>query len=201
MSFKSELQSVVNRHQNNLNSAINEIKAAENSGNYTPNGIRAKVETINTEFKAGAEINQAQGLEIISRAEEYFNSKNQNNTVSNLRDPGYQAGLANVLNLIEKNALSEKDFIDIVAAYKDDEFSIKSIRMALVESKKSVFVAYLPETREDKLKVFEDLRKNVRKFIYPVTVDNNIAALMSVSWLPTALGKLDDNLQLTEGEQ
>ena len=201
MSFKSELQSVVNRHQNNLNSAINEIKAAENSGNYTPNGIRAKAETINAEFKAGAEINQAQGLEIISRAEEYFNSKNQNNTVSNLRDPGYQAGLANVLNLIEKNALSEKDFIDIVAAYKDDEFSIKSIRMALVESKKSAFVAYLPETREDKLKVFEDLRKNVRKFIYPVTVDNNFAALMSVSWLQMALEKLDDNLQLTEGEQ
>lgn len=58
MSFKSELQSVVNRHQNNLNSAINEIKAAENSGNYTPNGIRTKVETINAEFKAGAEINR-----------------------------------------------------------------------------------------------------------------------------------------------
>lgn len=201
MSFKSELQSVVNRHQNNLNSAINEIKAAENSGNYTPNGIRAKVETINTEFKAGAEINQAQGLEIINRAEEYFNSRNQSNTVGNLRDPGYQAGLANVLNLIEKKALSEKDFIDIVAAYKDDELSIKSIRMALVESKKSAFVAYLPETREDKLKVFEDLRKNVRKFIYPVTVDNNLVALMSVSWLQMALEKLDDNLQLTEGEQ
>ena len=55
--------------------------------------------------------------------------------MNNLRDPGYQAGLANVLKMIEKGALSEDDFKDVIAAYKDDALSMKSIRMALGENR------------------------------------------------------------------
>ena len=76
---------------------------------------------------------------------------------------------------------------------------MKSIRMALGENRNSaVFAQYIPLSREDKLEVFEQLRKNVRKFIRPVSVDNNYAALMSIGWLQEALKNLDDNLQLIE---
>lgn len=199
MSFKSELQSVVTIYQNNLNSAIKQINEMAEGGNYTPQGLENRVREINAEFQATAEIYQERGLQIISQAEEYFKSKNQSNTVNNLRDPGYQAGLTNVLKMIEKGALSEDDFKDVIAAYKDDALSMKSIRMALGENRNSaVFAQYIPLSREDKLEVFEQLRKNVAKFIRPVSVDNNYAALMSIGWLQEALKNLDDNLQLIE---
>ena len=199
MSFKSELQSVVTIHQNDLNSVIKQIKEMAEGGNYTPQGLENQVKEINAEFQETAEKNQQRGLQIISQAEEYFKNRNQSNTVNNLRDPGYLAGLANVLMMIEKGALSEDDFKDVIAAYKDDALSMKSIRMALGENRNSaVFAQYIPLSREDKLEVFEQLRKNVAKFIRPVSVDNNYAALMSIGWLQEALKNLDDNLQLIE---
>lgn len=199
MSFKSELQSVVTIYQNNLNSAIKQINETAEGGNYTPQGLENRVKEINAEFQATAEIYQERGLQIISQAEEYFKSKNQSNTVNNLRDPGYQAGLTNVLKMIEKGILSEDDFKDVIAAYKDDALSMKSIRMALGENRNgAVFSQYIPLSREDKLEVFEKLRKNVRKFIRPVSADNNYGILMSVGWLQEALKNLDDNLQLVE---
>lgn len=199
MSFKSELQSVVTAYQNNLNSAIKQINETAEGGNYTPQGLENRVKEINVEFQATAEIYQERGLQIINQAEEYFKNRNQENTVNNLRDPGYQAGLANVLKLIEKGALSKDDFKDVIAAYKDDALSMKSIRMALDETQNgAVFAQYIPLSREDNLEVFEKLRKNVRKFIRPVSANNNYGVLMSVGWLQEALKNLDDNLQLVE---
>lgn len=200
MSFKSELQSVVTVYQNNLNSAIKQINETAEGGNYTPQGLENRVREINAEFQATAEIYQERGLQIISQAEEYLKSKNQENTVNNLRDPGYQAGLVNVLKMIEKGILSEDDFKNVIAAYKDDALSMKSIRMALPMGKENgaVLSQYIPPSLEDNLEVFEKLRKNVRKFIRPVSANNNYGVLMSVGWLQEALKNLDDNLRLVE---
>ena len=75
MSFKSELQSVVTIHQNDLNSVIKQIKEMAEGGNYTPQGLENQVKEINAEFQETAEKNQQRGLQIISQAEEYFKNR------------------------------------------------------------------------------------------------------------------------------
>lgn len=201
MSFKSELQTLVRNHQNSLSEAIEKIETSKNSGDYTPQGLYAQVELINLEFQTQVERNRERGLLIVSNAEESFRKNNQENVVSHLHDPGYQAGLANVLKLIEKGALTEGDFKNVVEAYKSDSLSLKSIRVALGESRNgTALLQYLPRMVEDQLDVFEKLRKNIIKSIREVQVENNYGAQMGLSWLLSALDKLDDNLILSEGE-
>ena len=202
MSTKTELQSTITGYQRELQQAIQSIAAARDSGSYTPNGLAVYIQSVNEAFARTADSRRDKALALIRQAEENFRKSCSSVVVNNLKDSGYQAGLANVLEMLKSGILSEDDFQNVVEAFKDDTLAMRAIKAALKENPESrVLIKYLPFTKEDQADLFEQLKKNTVKSIRGVSADNNAGALMGLSWILKLLEKVDDNLIMVQDDR
>ncbi|MBR3784834.1 MAG: hypothetical protein IKJ77_00285 [Firmicutes bacterium] len=96
-----------------------------------------------------------------------------------LTDAGYQAGLSNVLKMIELDAIrNEADIKGIIETYQDDFNAMATVKAALAKSTKQEVkkLTYLvPEdTRETTRNLLNQLQANVNSYMNKTNVQNSV---------------------------
>lgn len=100
-------------------------------------------------------------------------------TTGKLADAGYQAGLSNVLKMIELDAIqNEADIKNIIETYQGDFNAMATVKASLAKSTKPEVkkLAYLvPEdTRETTRKLLNQLQANVNSYMNETNVQNSV---------------------------
>lgn len=202
MSIKAELQSVVKTCKSNLARASQELNKAKDGGGYTPAGLQAKAEELRVEYSFQAEKSMSKALALVAEAEDNYKKGVQATTATNLHDSGYQAGLANVLQMMKNGILSEDDFQNVIKAYEGDSLALKAIKAELLQAPGGTsLLKYMHYTNEDQGDAFAQLRKNINKGMSGSPVENPQGKDFTLSWLIAAIEKLDDNLLLVKSGQ
>jgi len=197
MSIKTELAGVYNSYMRKLTEAINQVKNVTSNGEYTPDGQRVQLDAINKAFVNDVTFFRDRALSYINQADQRFKDSKKTNTASNLRNGEYQAGLSNVLKILEAGAIDDNDFINIIEVYKNDSIALSAIKTVVLKNEKLRNMSgYIPTTDLDQISIFETLRKNTRKYVTELSMHNKYSLEMNAKWLITAVDKLDDNLLL-----
>lgn len=197
MNYKSELLTIVRRRTAALQAGIEQINEAKASGRYTLAGLQAYVDDLNAANAVAVAADQARALQVIDQAAEDWKSTRKSTSAGNLQDAGYQAGLANVLQLIRSGAMDPENFPAVLEAYEGDTLSMAAVTDAVRNSHNVDLMELLPQ-KVNQGEVFAQLRKNARKYIAPVNLDNNAAAQMGLSLLMKILDRMNDNLIMEE---
>ena len=197
MSYKSELLTIVRRRTAGLQAGIEQISEAKTSGRYTLAGLQAYVDDLNAANAAAVAADQVRALQVIDQAAEDWKATRKSTSAGNLQDAGYQAGLANVLQLIRSGAMDPENFPAVLEAYEGDALSMAAVTDAVRNSHNVDLMELLPQ-RVDQGEVFAQLRKNASKYIAPVNLDNNTAAQFGLSWIVKVLDRMNDNLIMEE---
>lgn len=197
--MKKELQATIMAFRSSMEAAIEEIRNVKSSGHYTPVGLQQKVEEVNENFAKYAEAYKTKAVAMIEQAEEKFKSTCQKNTAGYLTDPGHQAGLSNVFQLLEFGDVSEADFKGIVKAFENDSLALKAIKGKVIALRMPMeFLSYLPVTNDVVLDGFALLKKNVIGSSHVLPAGNSIAAQSHLSMALKTLDRMDDQLILIE---
>ena len=197
MNYKSELLTIVRRRTAALQAGIEQINEAKASGRYTLAGLQAYVDDLNAANAVAVAADQARALQVIDQAAEDWKTTRKSTSAGNLQDAGYQAGLANVLQLIRSGAMDPENFPAVLEAYEGDTLSMAAVTDAVRNGHNVDLLELLPQ-KVNQGEVFVQLRKNASKYIAPVNLNNNAAAQMGLSLLMKILDRMNDNLIMEE---
>lgn len=100
----------------------------QNSDMMTAKAKDAKIQELNDKYQPVIDHIRDDSLSIIGAAKNSFAEAFQAGTVAKLTNQGYQAGLANVLKMLEMHSISAAYFPQIVNAYRDDRAALEAIR-------------------------------------------------------------------------
>lgn len=160
-------------------------------------GLQAYVDDLNAANAVAVAADQARALQVIDQAAEDWKSTRKSTSAGNLQDAGYQAGLANVLQLIRSGAMDPENFPAVLEAYEGDTLSMAAVTDAVRNSHNVDLMELLPQ-KVNQGEVFVQLRKGASKYIAPVNLDNNTVAQMGLSWFVKVLDHMNDNLIMEE---
>ena len=197
MNYKSELLTIVRRRAAGLQAGIEQISEAKTSGRYTLAGLQAYVDDLNAANAVAVAADQARALQVIDQAAEDWKTTRKSTSAGNLQDAGYQAGLANVLQLIRSGSMDPENFPAVLEAYEGDALSMAAVTDAVRNSHNVDLLELLPQ-KVNQGEVFVQLRKGASKYIAPVNLDNNTAAQLGLSWFVKVLDHMNDNLIMEE---
>jgi hypothetical protein len=167
------------------------------SGEYTLDGQHVQLEAINRSFINDVTFFKNQALGYIDQAEQRYKDIKKSNAVGNLRNGEYQAGLTNVLKILETGTMEDDDFSNIIEVYKNDSIALNAIKTAVLKNERMRNMAgYIPSSDLDQISTFEALRKNTRKYVTEISMYNKYSLDMNAKMLISMVEKLDDNLLL-----
>ena len=105
-----------------------EVDRIRNSDLMTEKAQDEKIGELNSKYEPVIEHLRDDSLSILEAARQSFTKDFKAGTIDRLTDQGYQAGLANVLKMLELKAVDAADFPQIVEAYKYDRAALQAIR-------------------------------------------------------------------------
>ncbi|MDF2537711.1 MAG: hypothetical protein K0S76_732 [Herbinix sp.] len=197
MSIKSNLVSIYNSYKRRLTDAISQVNYVMTSGEYTIDGQHVQLEAINRSFINDVTFFKNQALGYIDQAEQIYKDSKKYNTVSNLKNGEYQAGLANVLKILETGTMEDDDFSNIIEVYKNDSIALNAIKTVVLKNERMRNMSgYIPTNDLDQINAFEVLRKNTKKYTTEISMYNKSSLDINAKMLLAAVDNLDDNLLL-----
>ncbi len=145
------------------------IKINENA-DYTPEGRNKALAELLEKYKPLVVAHHDKATDIIDKGLEALAEKWKKNSTGKLTDAGYQAGLANVIKMLELGAIREKDDLqNIVDTYKEDFSAMAVIKKVLkksgLEELRNCAVMIPDDNRERNKKLLNQLKENVDRYI------------------------------------
>ena len=179
MSKKVKLLALFGEYKVKYNDFQTKLILLDESADFTPQGKEEAKRKLVEGFQPTITLYHDMIVEIINKGLEALENKWKKASVGKLTDGGYQAGLANVIKMLELGAIKQTDDIqNIIEAYKEDFNALAMIKKVLQSSsdgKISECCAMIPEDNRGKNKeLLEKLRGNVEMYI-------NVKALSTVS--------------------
>lgn len=176
MSKKSELINVLAGYKSQYESIQTQISNINRSADYTEEAKKERVDKIVAGFEPTVQQCHDRGISIIDSGLEALQSKWRANSTGKLSDAGYQMGLANVIKMLEADAIHDiEDIKNIIATYKGDYNALATIGNIIKSSSHSMgFIGLIPkDNREYNIKLLNQLKGNIDSSINPNTIKNN----------------------------
>lgn len=179
MNKKAELIKVFKEYKVTYETLQAQVQEINKSESYTQVGREAAVSKLLGEFAPVVEMYRNRAIDIIDTGVDALAEKWRKNSTGKLMDSGYQAGLANVMKMLEMGAVKEREDIkNIIDNYAGDFNALAVLREILLKSKNKALhecVSLVPlDNREKNKELLAQLKGNVHKYI-------NISAVQSVS--------------------
>lgn len=212
MSRKMNLINVFRECKAQWENAQNEIREIYTGNKYSEEYQEEATKEVLKKFQPVIQTYHDRAIEMIDSGMNALAERWRKNGIGRLTDGGYQAGLSNVIKMLEMGAISEKtDVENIVAMYSEDANAMAAIRKILIGCDNRVLldcVHKIPEDHREKNKeLLKQLKTNVNTYmnadlVYTI-VDNwkfnygLSGVLISIDGMEQfVMDRLDDNLEL-----
>lgn len=185
MSRKTELIQLFTEFKSRYQGVSKRVNDVKSSDAYTDIGREQTINRILEEFRPTIQLYHDKVLGAIDNGLTALLAKWKSNTAGKLSDTGYQAGLSNVIKMLEAGAIKEQDDMqNIIDTYKDDYNALSMIRNFIPNNTEYVdLIALFPkDTREDNKRLLAQLKSNADQSI------NEGAVLASVNGTGVDLG-------------
>lgn len=183
MSKKSELVNLLTGYKANCETTISQITDINNNDNYTSEGKKNSIATIVAGFESTSQQCHDKAVSIIDSALEALTAKWKAANAARLTDVGYQTGLANVIKMLEADAIQDKgDMQGIIDTYKDDFNALATISKLVEKGTHALELSVLipKDTRADNTRLLNQLRVNIDTYINAQSLQADISPICSV---------------------
>ena len=176
MSKKTELIKVFKDYKTQHNNFQAEKNAINNNLAYTLEGKDLAIKELIKKYNPVIQSFQSKAVQLINDGADELNATWKNKSVGRLVESGYQAGLANVIKMLEIGVIQEKEELQfIIDTYADDFNALSMIKKmtnnaANHKNEKLKSVVYPTDNRVENRELLEQLRGNVEKYISVDTV-------------------------------
>lgn len=175
MSRKKYLIDLFKEYKNRYEGIQNQIMEINKSLAYTEIGREQAVRQIIDGFTDTVRFYHDKAFETINGGLDALAEQWRKSSTGKLTDGNYQAGLANVIKMLEIGSIRERDDVqNIVDAFKGDFNALSAIKKILLKSddeEMQKFAHLIPEdNREENKRLLIQLRDNVDRYINIDTV-------------------------------
>ncbi len=173
MSKKTELIRAFKEYKTRYEKMQAQKVEIDKSTLYTPEGRVNAIAKLLTDFAPTVQAYHDKAVEIIDTGLAALAEKWKSSSAGKLMDSGYQAGLSNVIKMLELGAVQEKeDLQNIIDTYAGDFNALAVIKKVLKNSGNKVLqdVVIPEDNREKNKQLLAQLRENVDRNINIETI-------------------------------
>lgn len=179
MNKKTKLLNIFQNYKREYEESQRYLKEIEGSTELTDEGKEQAKKKLFDRLVPSTKRHHDEAVSIIETGLNDLEKKWKKKSADNLLNAGYQAGLSNVLKMIELDAIKTKYDIDsIIEAYSGDFNAMAALKVALKQSPNQEIrdLAYIiPEdTRENTRRLLQQLKKNVDRYIDSTNLQHTI---------------------------
>jgi len=203
MSKKTELINLFKEFKNRYETVQAQVEEIRKSEAYTEIGREQAIKQLLDGFAPTVQLYHDKAIAVIDQGLEGLTEKWRKGSTGKLFDAGYQAGLANVVKMLEMGAVTEKEDVqNIINAYIGDYSALALIKTVLVKSEntslKDCALLIPADNREYNRRLLGQLRDNVDQNMNIYTFNQGLASVsMSMdSFVQFVTDRLGDNLEL-----
>lgn len=170
MSKKTELINLFTEYKSRYEKVQAQVTEINNSLAYTEIGREEAVKKVIEGFDPTVQLYHDKSVDLIDTALDALAEKWKKSSAGKLTDSGYQAGLANVIKMLEMGVIAgEDDVINIIDTYRGDFNALAVIRKILLNSKDETLKSYAAlvpkDNRERNKELLTQLKGNVNEYI------------------------------------
>lgn len=194
MSKKTELIKVFKDYKTKYEAVQVKKGEIDKSTLYTPEGRAEVVEKLLTDFAPTVQMYHDKAVEIIDTGLVALAEKWKESSAGKLMDSGYQAGLSNVIKMLELGTVQEKDDLqNIIDTYAGDFNALAVIKKVLKNSGNKVLqdVVMPEDNRERNKQLLAQLRGNVDR-----NINNETLKSSSKAWNAFNRGRADVSVSM-----
>lgn len=212
MSRKKDLINMLREYKNRYEAVQVKVTDINGSQEYTEVGRQQAVNRLLEEFASTVQLYHDKVTGVLNEGLDALAEKWKKSSTGKLFDSGYQAGLANVIKMLEFGAVSEEDIQNIIEMYMGDYNALAVIKKILLKSENENLKAcasLIPtDTRENNRRLLKQFGTNVDNFLNIYAVENAVKTWERSNQGMTSLSlgldgmiqfvsdRLDDDLEL-----
>lgn len=212
MSRKKDLINMLREYKNRYEAVQVKVTDINGSQEYTEVGRQQAVNRSLEEFASTVQLYHDKVTGVLNEGLDALAEKWKKSSTGKLFDSGYQAGLANVIKMLEFGAVSEEDIQNIIEMYMGDYNALAVIKKILLKSENENLKACAPliptDTRENNRRLLKQFGTNVDNFLNIYAVENAVKTWERSNQGMTSLSlgldgmiqfvsdRLDDDLEL-----
>lgn len=203
MSKKTELINLFKEFKNRYETVQAQVAQIQRNVAYTEIGREQAVKQLLDSFAPTVQLYHDKAIAAIDQGLEGLAERWKKGSTGKLFDAGYQAGLANVVKMLEMGAVTEKEDVqNIIDTYTGDYSALALIKTVLAKSEsialKDCALLIPADNREYNRRLLGQLRDNVDQSMNIYTFNKGLASVsMSMdSFVQFVTDRLGDNLEL-----
>ena len=203
MSKKTELINLFKEFKNRYETVQAQVAEIQRNVAYTEIGREQAVKQLLDSFAPTVQLYHDKAIAAIDQGLEGLAERWKKSSTGKLFDAGYQAGLANVVKMLEMGAVTEKEDVqNIIDTYTGDHSALALIKTVLVKSENIALKDYdllIPaDNREYNRRLLGQLRDNVDQSMNIYTFNQGLIGVpMSIDgMIQFVTDRLGDNLEL-----
>jgi len=203
MSKKTELINLFKEFKNRYETVQAQVAQIQRNVAYTEIGREQAVKQLLDSFAPTVQLYHDKAIAAIDQGLEGLAERWKKGSTGKLFDAGYQAGLANVVKMLEMGAVTEKEDVqNIIDTYMGDYSALALIKTVLAKSEsialKDCALLIPADNREYNRRLLGQLRDNVDQSMNIYTFNQGLASVsMSIDgMIQFVTDRLGDNLEL-----
>lgn len=203
MSKKTELINLFKEFKNRYETVQVQVAQIQRNVAYTEIGREQAVKQLLDSFAPTVKLYHDKSITAIDQGLEGLTERWKKGSTGKLFDAGYQAGLTNVVKMLEMGAVTEKEDVqNIIDTYTGDYSALALIKTVLAKSEsialKDCALLIPADNREYNRRLLGQLRDNVDQSMNIYTFNQGLASVsMSMdSFVQFVTDRLGDNLEL-----
>ncbi|GLB27256.1 hypothetical protein LXJ15735_34970 [Lacrimispora xylanolytica] len=203
MSKKIELINLFKEFKNRYETVQAQVAEVQRNVAYTEIGREQAVKQLLDGFAPTVQLYHDKAIAAIDQGLEGLAERWKKGSTGKLFDAGYQAGLSNVVKMLEIGAVTEKEDVqNIIDTYMGDYSTLSLIKAVLIKSEnialKDCSLLIPADNREYNRRLLGQLRDNVDQSMNIYTFNKGLASVsMSMdSFVQFVTDRLGDNLEL-----
>lgn len=203
MSKKTELINLFKEFKNQYETVQAQVEEIRKNVAYTEIGREQAVKQLLDGFAPTVQLYHDKSITAIDQGLEGLAERWKKGSTGKLFDAGYQAGLSNVVKMLEMGAVTEKEDVqNIIDTYTGDYSTLSLIKAVLIKSEnialKDCSLLIPADNREYNRRLLGQLRDNVDQTMNIYTFNQELASVsMSMDgMIQFVTDRLGDNLEL-----
>lgn len=203
MSKKTELINLFKEFKNRYETVQAQVAEVQRNIAYTEIGREQAVKQLLDSFAPTVQLYHDKAIAAIDQGLEGLAERWKKGSTGKIFDAGYQAGLTNVVKMLEMGAVTEKEDVkNIIDTYTGDYSALALIKTVLVKSEhaslKDCALLIPADNREYNRRLLGQLRDNVDQTMNIYTFNQGLASVsMSIDgMIQFVTDRLGDNLEL-----
>lgn len=203
MSKKAELINLLNEFKNRYETVQAQVAEIQRNVAYTEIGREQAVKQLLDSFAPTVQLYHDKALAAIDQGLDGLVERWKKSSTGKLFDAGYQAGLTNVVKMLEMGAVTEKEDVkNIIDTYMGDHSALALIKTVLAKSEsialKDCALLIPADNREYNRRLLGQLRDNVDQSMNIYSFNQGLVSVsMSIDgMIQFVTDRLGDNLEL-----